>query len=506
MKLRSLMAAAFVSVSAVSAFAMTPLEVLRDHSENKQTMVTAHRADWRKFPENSLPAMESAIESGALILELDFKKTEDGEIIVLHDGSIDRTTDGSGSVSSMTLEEIKKYNLRQFQGGETEVTEFKVPTLREAIELARGRALIYLDHGWGIRDEIYDVLLEMDAVDMGIFNSFDDPRIVKEFLSRDENILYMHKINKNNHEHAFQFGDYFPDAWILQFGHYAEPHVEPGYVEDRSQETRIWYDTLWYGLTPDLTDERSHLDGSGWEILTEHYHGSIFQTDDIRALVHWLEHGETEVAHLIKVMTADYGREGPGRSYYDTTETNQGGHARVHEGVDFCDKNTSIVMCYIREGEWVKYDFTIPQSGMYNVYARLSSRQENAGEFSLTFNDSETLHTKVMNTSSHTLLMQQKVGEVYLTEGAHQMTFRVEPSANTNFDVHYFGFEPQFSPDYDYVYPAGLGSYQPGTVVLGEDNELYECRPFPNAGWCNQAPDYYAPGTGSNWRDAWIRQ
>ena len=61
-------------------------------------------------------------------------------------------------------------------------------------------------------------------------------------------------------------------------------------------------------------------------------------------------------------------------------------------------------------------------------------------------------------------------------------------------------------PDYEYVYPQGKGSYQPGTQVLGTDNQVYECRSFPSSGWCNQSSLHYAPGTGLNWQDAWIRQ
>lgn len=54
------------------------------------------------------------------------------------------------------------------------------------------------------------------------------------------------------------------------------------------------------------------------------------------------------------------------------------------------------------------------------------------------------------------------------------------------------------------VYPTGLGTYGPGTVVRGSDDRLYACRPFPASGWCNQAPAAYAPGTGWAWSDAWI--
>ncbi len=60
--------------------------------------------------------------------------------------------------------------------------------------------------------------------------------------------------------------------------------------------------------------------------------------------------------------------------------------------------------------------------------------------------------------------------------------------------------------DYDYVYPDGRGLYEPGTIVLGGDLNRYQCRPWPNSGWCNIASDlYYAPGTGLAWQDAWTR-
>lgn len=56
------------------------------------------------------------------------------------------------------------------------------------------------------------------------------------------------------------------------------------------------------------------------------------------------------------------------------------------------------------------------------------------------------------------------------------------------------------------VYPAGIGSYGPGTVVRDAAGVRYECRPFPASGWCNQAPAAYAPGAGYAWDDAWVRR
>ena len=54
------------------------------------------------------------------------------------------------------------------------------------------------------------------------------------------------------------------------------------------------------------------------------------------------------------------------------------------------------------------------------------------------------------------------------------------------------------------IYPAGLGTFGAGAVVRGSDGRLYECRPFPASGWCNQAPAAYAPGSGWAWQDAWV--
>ena len=65
--------------------------------------------------------------------------------------------------------------------------------------------------------------------------------------------------------------------------------------------------------------------------------------------------------------------------------------------------------------------------------------------------------------------------------------------------------DPPPADDYDFVYPADIGSYTPGqTVVKGTDGKLYACRPFPEGAWCNINAEAYRPGTGSAWRDAWI--
>lgn len=98
--------------------------------------VIAHRGDSAHYPENTLAAFEAAIQGGADALELDLHVCKTGEAIVIHDDSVDRTTNGSGKVADMTLDEIKALDAG---GGE------QIPTLGEVLELVDGRAKLYIE-------------------------------------------------------------------------------------------------------------------------------------------------------------------------------------------------------------------------------------------------------------------------------------------------------------------------------------------------------------------------
>lgn len=104
--------------------------------------VASHRADWKFAPENSLAALENAIAFGAEIVETDVRETKDGEIVIIHDATVDRTTNGRGAVSAMTLAQIKELYLHDALG---QWTNEKIPTLREYMLAAKSRTMLYLD-------------------------------------------------------------------------------------------------------------------------------------------------------------------------------------------------------------------------------------------------------------------------------------------------------------------------------------------------------------------------
>lgn len=99
-------------------------------------IVMAHRGARAEAPENTLMSFESALHIGADLVELDVRETADGHLVCFHDPEVSRTTDGTGLVSELTLDEIRLLDAGQFQ---------KVPLLEEVLDFARGRIGVNID-------------------------------------------------------------------------------------------------------------------------------------------------------------------------------------------------------------------------------------------------------------------------------------------------------------------------------------------------------------------------
>jgi glycerophosphoryl diester phosphodiesterase len=105
--------------------------------------ISAHRGYSSDFPENTLPALKAALEAGADVAEIDVRLTRDGKLVLMHDAMVDRTTDGSGPLTAMSLEEIKTLDAgrwfdRKFAGT-------RVPTLDEVLAWSKGRLGILIE-------------------------------------------------------------------------------------------------------------------------------------------------------------------------------------------------------------------------------------------------------------------------------------------------------------------------------------------------------------------------
>lgn len=106
-------------------------------------IILAHRGDKVHTPENTLPSFSQAIQKGADGVELDAKLTSDGHVIVIHDSTVDRTTNGSGKVSEFSLEEIR--NLDAGAWFNEKFAGTKTPLLEEVFETVGKDKLINIE-------------------------------------------------------------------------------------------------------------------------------------------------------------------------------------------------------------------------------------------------------------------------------------------------------------------------------------------------------------------------
>jgi glycerophosphoryl diester phosphodiesterase len=108
-------------------------------------LVIAHRGDSAHRPENTMASFASALEVGAEIIEFDVQFTRDGHVVVVHDPSVDRTTNGRGRIAQMNLAEIKALSAGYPDRFGSGYTGERVPTLAEVLGLLKGRALAMIE-------------------------------------------------------------------------------------------------------------------------------------------------------------------------------------------------------------------------------------------------------------------------------------------------------------------------------------------------------------------------
>ena len=162
--------------------------------------IFAHRGYSGNYPENTMLAFQKAVELAVDGIEFDVHLTKDNQLVIIHDETIDRTSNGSGWVKDMTLEELRKYD---FSAGFAGVYGFNpIPTLREYFELVRDTPIIsnielktgVLEYP-GIEKAVIDMVKEYGLEDRVILSSFNhytilrcksiDPTLKCGFLTED---------------------------------------------------------------------------------------------------------------------------------------------------------------------------------------------------------------------------------------------------------------------------------------------------------------------------------
>src|SRR6187431_2879561 len=155
----ALMAVFLLAPAATRVYASNMMGSLRAPGE--PAFIAGHRGDRAAAPENTMPAFEAAFASNLEFVETDVQLSEDGFAVLMHDDTVDRTTDGSGAVSDLTLDQLLALDAGSWFAPEFAGT--RVPQFDEFLDAftgSRKKALIELKGFWdadGIRQIVDDV-------------------------------------------------------------------------------------------------------------------------------------------------------------------------------------------------------------------------------------------------------------------------------------------------------------------------------------------------------------
>lgn len=178
-----------------------PIEKLIDIFNNpikypNYIMISAHRGYWKDYPENSLPAIQAAIDLGADMVEFDITKSDDDILYLLHDYGLDRLTTGHGIVRKgegatfeyyKSWDELKNLKLKEVTG---EVSQYKLATLREALLKCKDKVLVSIDKAENIIPQMYYLVKELGMVNQVTFKTkiqfFPTPKSIKDLVTSEE--------------------------------------------------------------------------------------------------------------------------------------------------------------------------------------------------------------------------------------------------------------------------------------------------------------------------------
>ncbi|HEV8039166.1 MAG TPA: glycerophosphodiester phosphodiesterase family protein [Bryobacteraceae bacterium] len=236
-----------------------------------QIAVVSHRGEHLAHPENTLPAFEAAIDAGADFFELDVRTTSDGRLVLIHDGTVNRTTGGTGKVRELTFDQIRALDAgAKF---DPRFTDTKVPTFEEGLNLAHGKIGVYVDCKELSPVDLVASLKKADMLKNVVI--YGDPGFLKGVLALEPSLAAMPEagnaarleklaVDLNLRVAAFDKGDFKDDVIAVA----------------KRLKLKIYVDRLWDADKPEFWQDAVDRGADG------------IQTDHPAALVEYLRaHG-----------------------------------------------------------------------------------------------------------------------------------------------------------------------------------------------------------------------
>lgn len=194
----------------ISTEPIITIEAMGHYPENTLShtpSIIGHRGSPGTAPENTLLGFKNAIENGVSNIELDIMETKDGKLVIMHDFTVDRTTNGTGQIIDMTLEEIRELSIKGASGE-------KVPTFKEVLELAKGTGVTIMTEikAPNIEEKVVQEIEEAGMVSESIIVAFSDQMIRKtRVLNPKLPSLYLTSTSppvSKHYDHAYKTLDF----------------------------------------------------------------------------------------------------------------------------------------------------------------------------------------------------------------------------------------------------------------------------------------------------------
>ena len=185
---------------------------------------------------------------GVDMMELDVKMTKDSVLVLMHDKTVDRMTNGKGLVSSFTYDSLRTLKMRRAHNVTTD--SLRVPTLREALLCCKDRILVNVDHAYPYYKEIVELTEELGVTGQVLMKGKSNIDKVNEDMSKHENnLLYMPIIDINKPKGQALFAEY-QERGVVPMA-YEVCWQKPGEEMDNCVATihktgaKLWVNTFW---------------------------------------------------------------------------------------------------------------------------------------------------------------------------------------------------------------------------------------------------------------------
>ena len=277
------------------------------HDPNsKYVVVTCHRGDWRNFPENSIPAIESIIRMGADIMELDLKMTADSVLVLSHDGTVSRCTNFSSvfrnepgkspKVKDLTLAEIKSLSLKRAHN--ITIDTLHMPTLREALECCKDRICVNVDQGYEFYDQVLAITEELGVTDQILIKGKKPIEVVAAHeAAYEHNMMYMPIVDIQKPAGIALFNSYLEQG-VVPLAYEVCWQTNDGTFEEvckkiLDQGSKIWVNTIWASLCggDGNDDDAAYVAKDPGDVYQQYLDKgvSMIQTDRPEFLIGWLK-------------------------------------------------------------------------------------------------------------------------------------------------------------------------------------------------------------------------